>query len=146
MNRMWSIAAMIVLSVAISDDLASQQTNFAIQVVTFGVARTPQTLVSALTLPPPSDRLISSTSSSRTPQQTLASIPAKITFSTKVSGTAGSHRKDSSNSGNSGYSADSYAASTLGNEGRNQTDLKTFLLKNKLLAVSSSSLILTITD
>ncbi len=144
MRRMGSIAALIVLSVMISDNLTAQQTSSAAQIVRFGVARTPQMLVNSLS-PLRSDGIVSPISSTKTPEQRLASIPAKITFSSKVLHTTGSYKKEYLNSENSASGANLSEVLTPENDGRNQRDLKTFLLEDKLLP-SNSSLVLTITD
>jgi hypothetical protein len=145
-NRITSIAAVVVLSVVINSNLFAQQTSSAVQIVTFGVSRTSQMLAHGFPALA-STGTVFPISESKSVQQKLSSIPAKITFSSKVSGVSGSSQNQPSTSESSVSGAKlSSATLTPWNNASVQTDLRTFLTENESAPLGNSSLLLTITE
>ncbi len=145
-NRITSIAGVVILSVMISSNLFAQQTSSAAQIVTFGVSRTSQML--AQSLPTFSKTgTVSSSPELRSVHQRLSIIPAKITFSSKVSGASESSHESISRSQGSVPTAKLSSATLIPwNNARIQTDLRTFLAENQSASFGNSSVVLTITE
>jgi len=145
-NKIKSIGAMVVVSVVISGNLAAQQTSSAVQVVTFGVARSPQMLVNRIASIQ-NATTIASALISETFQPRLSRIPVKITFSSKTSDKSKAIEGQSRDSEKAVSSASSSSVTrTSRNHESIQKDLQTFMLENESVPFGNTLLALTITE
>ena len=145
-KRLLSIAVLVVVTALTTSELVAQQSSSATQVVTFGVSRTSQMVVSSVSSLASGQQALNP-SARETVEHTLAALPAKVTFSTKSERSAivqpGSlftaEKTRSIRELNSAYWLSR-------NDGHIQTDVRTLLEHNELAPLSTSSLVLTITD
>jgi hypothetical protein len=145
-NRIASIGTIVVMSAVISGNLVAQQTSSASQVVTFGVARARQMLVNSIAFvsnnPTNAAGLVSKIFRPR-----LATIPLKVTFSSKNSAGFKVTDTESLSSGQSTSRAASFSARKTPTEsGSIQKDLRIFMLDNESASFGTTAMVLTITQ
>jgi hypothetical protein len=146
MNRIASIGTMAVLSAVISGNLVAQQTSSAVQVVTFGVSRTPQTLVHTIASVGKSTSFAPAMIS-QVLKPGLTKTPVKITFCSKTSEVSRAIERETLNSDREVLYASQFAVTRASrNKESVQKDLRTFTSEDTPAALGMASLLLTITE
>jgi len=133
MNRLATIGTILILLVTVADNLAAQQTSSSAQVVTFGVQRASQALLSQIVSV--SNRIADATAlTSKTLEPSLKTMPVKITYSSKNA------------NGISHSSSFSSAVSSVPRYIGHQQNPRTHFTAAERAFSSSPSLLFTITD
>ena len=146
MSKTAQRGAIIGLVVILGSSLSAQQSGSALQVVTFGVVRTPQMLINSVAAISSSGPELQS-SNSKAFQHQLSVVPEKITFSASSPTARATYgRQAFETDGFTNGSSLLFEQWSRWNGPQIQKDLRSFLLENKFSHLAQGPLVLTITD